>query len=53
MQRGLMAIKEQSMITKKTFNERVVIYHKSTSDEGAFVMICGRDEEPRPSATAR
>jgi hypothetical protein len=52
-QRGLMAIKNQSTITKKSFDKKVVIYHKSTSDEGALVMICGRDEEPRPSVTAR
>ncbi len=43
---------EQSTIIKKTFDERVVIYHKSAGDKGALVMICGRDEEPRPSATA-
>jgi hypothetical protein len=48
-----MAIKEQSTITKKTFNERVVIYHKSASDECALVMICGRDEELQSSVTAR
>jgi hypothetical protein len=29
-----------------------VIYHKSTSDEGTLTMMCGRDEEPRPSAAA-
>jgi hypothetical protein len=42
---------EQSTIIKKTFDKRVVICHKSASDKGALVMICGRDEEPRPSAT--
>ncbi len=51
MQKWLMAIKEQSTITKKTFDKRVVICHKSASDKGALVMICGRDEEPWPSAT--
>ncbi len=41
------------MITKKTYDEKAIICHKSTSDEGALTMMCGRDEEPRPSATAR
>jgi hypothetical protein len=27
--------------------KRVVIFHKSTSDEGALAMMCGRDEEPQ------
>jgi hypothetical protein len=46
-QRGLMAMKQQSTITKKISNERVVIYHKSTNDGGALTMMCGRDEKPR------
>jgi hypothetical protein len=33
------------MITKKTKDEKVVIYHKSTSDRDALAMMCGRDEE--------
>ncbi len=51
MQRGLMTMKWQSMITKKTWDKRVVIFHKSTSDGGALAMVCGRDEEPRSSVT--
>ncbi len=31
--------------------KKVVICHKSTSDKGALGYdVCGRDEEPRPSA---
>jgi hypothetical protein len=29
-----------------------IICHKPASDEGALVMICGRDEELRPSVLA-
>jgi hypothetical protein len=47
MQRGLMAMEQQSTITKKISNERVVIYHKSTNDGGALTMMCGRDAEPQ------
>jgi len=53
MQRGLMTIKEEFMIIKKTFNKRVVICHKSANDKGALVMICERDEEHQPSVAAR
>jgi hypothetical protein len=37
-------MKWRSMITKKTWDEKAVVCHKSTSDEGALVMMCGRDE---------
>jgi hypothetical protein len=30
-------------------DKRTIIYHKSTSDGGALVMMCGRDEEPQSS----
>jgi len=30
-------------------DKRIVIYHISTSDGGALVMMCGRDEEPQSS----
>jgi hypothetical protein len=40
------------MITKKTYNERVVVCHISASDEGALVMMCGRDEEFQPNVVA-
>ncbi len=53
MQRGLIAMKWQSTITKKTYNKRVVICHKSTIDGSALTMMCGRDEEPWPNATTR
>jgi hypothetical protein len=39
-------------ITKKTQDEKIVICHKSTNDEGALAIICGGDEEPQPSAAA-
>ncbi len=39
------------MITKKTKNKKIIIYHKSANDRGALAMMCGRDEDPRPSAT--
>jgi len=32
-------------------NDKTVIYHKLGSDGGALVMMCGKDEEPQPSAT--
>jgi hypothetical protein len=32
---------------------KVVVYHKSTNDGGALVIMCGRNEEPRPSVAAR
>jgi hypothetical protein len=39
MQIGPVAMKWQSMITKTTKdNKKVVVYHKSTSDEGALAM---------------
>jgi hypothetical protein len=46
MQRKPMATKWQSTITKKTYDERTIICHKSASDEGVVAMMCGRDEEP-------
>jgi hypothetical protein len=46
MQIGPMAMKWQSTITKTTKDKRALIYHKSTNDEGALTMMCGRDEEP-------
>jgi hypothetical protein len=30
----------------------VIIYHKSASDGDALTMMCGKDEEPRPSRTS-
>jgi len=48
MQRQLMAMKWQSMITKKTANERIVICHKLASNGGALAMMCGRYNEPWP-----
>jgi hypothetical protein len=53
MQRGPMAMKWKSTITKKTQDEKIVICHKSVSDRGALAMICGRYEEPQPSVIAR
>jgi hypothetical protein len=47
------ATKWWSMITNKTWDEKVVVYHKSANDKGALAMMCGREEEPRPSAAAR
>jgi hypothetical protein len=47
----LTAKKWQSIITKKTQDERVAICHKLTNDESALAMMCGRDEEPWLSAT--
>jgi hypothetical protein len=41
-----------SMITKKTYDKRVVICHKLVNDGGALTMMCGRDEEPRPNVAA-
>ncbi len=52
MQWGLMAMKWQSTIIKKIWDERGVICHKSASDEGALTMMGGRDEEPWPIALA-
>jgi hypothetical protein len=40
------------MVIKKTHVEIVVIYHKLDSDGGALAMMCGRNQEPQPSATA-
>jgi hypothetical protein len=48
-----MTIKEELIITKTTFNKRVVIYHKSANDKGALIMVCERDEEHQPSVAAR
>ncbi len=53
MQIGPVAMKWQSMITKKTEDEKVVVYHNSASDGGALAMTCGKDEEPWPSVTTR
>jgi hypothetical protein len=54
MQKTPMAMKWQSMITKKTSDERASICHpKSTSDGSALGMICEGDEEPRSSLAAR
>jgi hypothetical protein len=41
------------MITKKTWNEKTIVYHKLASDGGALAMMCGRYEKPQPSATIR
>jgi hypothetical protein len=46
MQRRPMAMKWQTTITKKTYDERTIIYHKSASDKGVVAMMCDRDEEP-------
>jgi len=46
MQRRPMAMKWQSTITKKTYDERAIICHKLATHEGAIAMMCGRDEEP-------
>ncbi len=43
-------IKWWSMITNKTWDEKVVAYHKLANDEGALAMMCGREEKLRPSA---
>jgi hypothetical protein len=32
----------------KTWDKKVIIYHKLASDRGALTMMCGRYEEPRP-----
>jgi hypothetical protein len=53
MQRGFLAMKWQSTITKKTWDERAIICHKSTSDGNVLAMMCGRDEEPQPSVVAQ
>jgi len=37
---------------KKTWTKKIVFCHKSASDGGAPVMMCGKDEEPWPSAEA-
>ncbi len=52
MQKGLMTTKWQSTITYKTLDEKVIICHKLASNRGALPMMCGRDEEPQPSAVA-
>jgi hypothetical protein len=52
MQRILMATKWKSTITKKNLWQKNCHLPKSTNDEGALAMMCGRDEEPWPSATA-
>jgi hypothetical protein len=46
MQIGPMATKWQSMITKKTWDEKIVVCHKLSSDRCALTMMCGRDKEP-------
>jgi hypothetical protein len=52
MQRGLIVMKWQTTITKKTSNEKLVICHKLTNNWSAqATMMCERDEEPRPNAT--
>jgi hypothetical protein len=33
-------------------DKRTVIYHKSTNDGGALVMMCGTDEEPQSNVAA-
>ncbi len=46
MQIGPMVTKWQSTITKRTQDEKVVIYHKLASDGGTLTIMCGRDQEP-------
>ncbi len=46
-------MKWQSRITKKTKEKKTLICHKLASDRSALAMMCGRDEEPWPSASAR
>lgn len=46
MKRRFMVMQWQSTITKKTWDEKVVIYHKSINDKGVLAMMCGRDERP-------
>jgi hypothetical protein len=53
MQIGPMVTKWRSTITKKTQDEKVVIYHKLTNDGGALAMMCGRDEKPQSNVATR
>jgi hypothetical protein len=46
MQIGPMATKWQSMITNKTWDEKIVVWHKLASVRGALTMMCGREKEP-------
>jgi hypothetical protein len=43
---------DNKLITKKTWDKRVVIFHKSTDDGGALAMMFGKDEEPQSSVVA-
>jgi hypothetical protein len=36
----------------RTHGYEMTVCHKSAIDGGALVMMCGRDEEPQPSAIA-
>jgi hypothetical protein len=31
---------------KEDLKKGAIIYHKSTNDEGALIMMCEKDEEP-------
>jgi hypothetical protein len=37
---------------KEDIRQKIVICHKLISDRGALAMMCGRNEEPQPSAIA-
>jgi hypothetical protein len=36
---------------KEDVRRKIVICHKLINGGGALAMMCGRDEEPQPSAT--
>jgi len=46
MQRGFTTTKQQSTITKKNLKQKTYHLPKSTNDEGALTIMCGRDEKP-------